>query len=342
MFERLRDRPGLLLPLEGHRPGLLPVVFPDEISPQSSSYVLKLTDICFRYREDSPWIVDRVSFALSRGEVFGLLGPNGAGKSTLMALISGLRQPQKGEIRRSAEVMASGGFALVPQDNAFYPMLSCRENLEFFAGVLGLKGPLLRSRMERAVTVAGLNQVMDKRAGECSGGLRRRLNLAIGLVGDPQLLLLDEPTTGVDPQSRNFLLDAVLALRGEGKTIIYTSHYMEEVQRVSDRVAIIDHGRLLCCGELGELLAESGSAPKLHVRTQRTPTVGERAVLTADCGLEADDVDGWLVFSGPESGRFEDVLASLRRLGLETVGVQSGCRNLEDLFLKHTHRSLRD
>lgn len=288
-------------------------------------------------------MLDRVSFGLKRGEVFGLLGPNGAGKSTLMALISGLRRPQAGLIRRAPEVEARGGFALVPQDNAFYPMLSCRENLEFFAGVLGLRGEILRARLEMAVEAAGLGQVLARRAGECSGGLRRRLNLAIGLVGDPQLLLLDEPTTGVDPQSRGFLLDAVLALRRRGKTIIYTSHYMEEVQRVSDRVGILDHGRMLCCGPLGELLAEAAAgAPVLQVRTRRAPTAAERGVLTKECGLMAEDVDGWLNFASPAETGPEGVLATLRRLGLEVTAMQAGCRNLEDLFLRLTHRSLRD
>jgi ABC-2 type transport system ATP-binding protein len=305
--------------------------------------VLQLTDICYRYRPDAAWVLDRVSFGLRRGEVFGLLGPNGAGKSTLMALISGLRRPQTGEIRRAPEVEARGGFALVPQDNAFYPMLSCRENLEFFAGVLGLRGELLKARLAMAVEAAGLGQVLERRAGECSGGLRRRLNLGIGLVGDPQLLLLDEPTTGVDPQSRGFLLDAVLALRRRGKTIIYTSHYMEEVQRVSDRVGILDQGRMLCCGTLAELLAESGAgAPVLQVRTRREPSAAERAILAAECGLAAEDTDGCLSFATPQEAGAERALATLRRLGLEVVAMQAGCRNLEDLFLRLTHRSLRD
>jgi ABC-2 type transport system ATP-binding protein len=275
--------------------------------------VLHLTDIRYRYRPGAAWALDGVSLDVARGEVLGLLGPNGAGKSTLMALVSGLRRPQEGVIRRAAEVEARGGFAWVPQDNAFYPMLSCAENLEFFAGVL-----------------------------ECSGGLRRRLNLAIGLVGDPQLLLLDEPTTGVDPQSRNFLLEAVLELRRRGKTILYTSHYMEEVQRVSDRVAIIDHGRLLRLGALGELLAEG--APRLRVRTRRAPTPGERATLAAECGLEADaeGAEGWLGFGLGGGRRPEDVLGRLRALGLEATGIQAGCRNLEELFLNLTRRSLRD
>src|SRR5271165_4625583 len=201
----------------------------DDHLPSDRALVLKLHDLRFRYAADAPWAVDGVSFELRRGEILGLLGPNGAGKTTLMALISGLKRPQQGEIRRAPDVAARGGFALVPQDHAFYPMLTCRENLEFFAGVLGLGGPIGRERIDSAIAVAGLRAVARQRASRCSGGLKRRLNLAIGLVGDPQLLLLDEPTVGVDPQSRAFLLETVRSLRTRGKTVVYTSHYMEEV-----------------------------------------------------------------------------------------------------------------
>ncbi len=261
-----------------------------------------------------------------------------------MSLVGGLRRPQAGEIRRAPEVEARGGFAWVPQENAFYPMLSCRENLEFFAGVLGLEGTVREERIRTAAEAGGLTQVLAKRAGECSGGLRRRLNLAIGLVGDPQLLLLDEPTTGVDPQSRDFLLEAVRALRRQGKTVIYTSHYMEEVQRVSDRVGILDHGRMLCCGPLADLLATAAGAPVLQVRTRRAPDAAERAALAEEYGLAGEDADGWLNFATASDGQpgTERVLAALRRLGLEVVALQMGCRNLEDLFLRLTHRSLRD
>jgi ABC-2 type transport system ATP-binding protein len=234
-----------------------------------------------------------------------------------------------------------GGFALVPQEHAFYPMLTCRENLEFFGGVLGLKGAVRRSRIDASIAATGLEQVAGKRASECSGGVKRRLNLAIGLVGDPRLLLLDEPTVGVDPHSRAFLLEVVQALRTQGKTIVYASHYMEEVQQVGDRVAIIDHGRLLCCGTLDELLTQT--QVRLSVRTNHPPTPELHAQLVAECGLEtAADEPGWLNFAVPPGQAVEDVLRSLRAYGLQVTSFQYGCRHLEDVFLKLTHRSLRD
>lgn len=303
--------------------------------------MLQLTDVCFRYRTSAPLAVDRVSLHLKPGEIYGLLGPNGAGKTTLMALISGLRRPQQGMIQRASEVAALGGFALVPQEYAFYPMLTCRENLDFFGGVLGLKGIVRRSRMDAAIAATGLEQVADKRTSECSGGLKRRLNLAIGLVGDPRLLLLDEPTVGVDPQSRAFLLGVVQALRSQGKTIVYASHYMEEVQQVSDRVGIIDHGRLLCSGTLDELLTQT--QVRLSVRTQQPPAAKLHARLMEQFGLEtAADEPGWLSFVVSPGRAVEDVLRDLRAQGLQITSFQYGCRHLEDVFLKLTHRHLRD
>jgi ABC-2 type transport system ATP-binding protein len=249
--------------------------------------------------------------------------------------------PQQGTLRRAPEVAARGGFALVPQEYAFYPMLTCRENIEFFAGVLGLKGVVRRSRVDAAIAATGLEQVAGKRASECSGGLKRRLNLAIGLVGEPRLLLLDEPTVGVDPQSRAFLLEVVQTLRAQGKTIVYASHYMEEVQQVGDRVAIIDHGRLLCCGTLDELLTQT--QVRLSVRTQRPPAPEMHARLVAEFGLEtAAEEPGWLSFVVPVGRAVEDVLRDLRALGLQVTSFQYGCRHLEDVFLKLTHRHLRD
>jgi ABC-2 type transport system ATP-binding protein len=304
--------------------------------------VISLVDVHFRYRAGLPWVVEGVSFALKRGEVFGLLGPNGAGKTTLMALIAGLLRAQGGRIERDAEAGARGGFALVPQEHAFYPMLSCRENLEFFAGVLGLHGALKRERVRAAVEAAGLAQVANRRVSECSGGLKRRLNLAIGLVGDPGLLLLDEPTAGVDPQSRAFLLDAVRGLRARGKTVIYTSHYMEEAQAVSDRVAIIDHGRLLCCGTLAELLSDARG--RLWVRVAEGLPGGAREGLAAMGLLGGGDGGGagWLEFEAGAEDAVERVLGELRRRGARVLGVQFGNRHLEDVFLRLTHRSLRD
>lgn len=227
--------------------------------------MLQIADIRFRYDADTPWAVDGVTFSVGAGEVFGLLGPNGAGKTTLMSLIAGLLASQSGSITRAPAASARGAFALVPQELAFYPMLTCRENLEFFAGVLGLRGAAKRARIDAALDATGLAQFAGKRAAHCSGGMKRRLNLAIGLVGDPQLLLLDEPTVGVDAQSRAFLLDAVRRLRAQGRAIIYTTHYMDEAQAVCDRVAIIDGGRVLRRGSLAELLAGADGQPSRNL-----------------------------------------------------------------------------
>jgi ABC-2 type transport system ATP-binding protein len=305
--------------------------------------MLRLADIRFRYNAGAPWAVGGVTFSIGRGEVFGLLGPNGAGKTTLMSLIAGLFTPQDGTITRAPEADARGAFALVPQEHAFYPMLTCRENLEFFAGVLGLRGTLKRTRVESAMSATGLAQFAGKRAAQCSGGMKRRLNLAIGLTGDPQLLLLDEPTVGVDPQSRAFLLDTVRNLRGQGRTVIYTSHYMDEVQAVCDRVAIIDHGRVLCCDSLAGLLADTHG--RLCVRVAERPPDAICDELAEHWGLDkqaAGEGAGWLVFAMPPGRAPDAVLAVLRRYNLKITGVQFGSRHLEDVFLRLTHRSLRD
>jgi ABC-2 type transport system ATP-binding protein len=330
--------------------------------------MLQLANIHFRYRDATPWTVHDLTLSVAQGEVCGLLGPNGAGKTTLMSLAAGLLAPQQGRITRAAAVQARGGLALVPQEYAFYPMLSCRENLDFFAGVLGLGGTQRRQRIAAAIAATGLERVATKRASECSGGLKRRLNLAIALVGEPRLLLLDEPTVGVDPQSRAFLLDAVRRLRAEGRAIIYASHYMDEVQAVSDRIAILDQGKLLCYGALNEMLADVHG--RLHVRLPRMLTAGERAELTAEWGLEdnagkdggsddggADDNggagasadagaadNGDIVFHIPADGprTADGVLAALRQRGLRPVNIQYGSRHLEDVFLNLTNRTLRD
>ncbi|HLP07975.1 MAG TPA: ABC transporter ATP-binding protein [Opitutaceae bacterium] len=304
--------------------------------------MLRLNDVRYRYRADAPWAVDGVSLALGRGEVLGLLGPNGAGKSTLMALVAGLRRPQAGAVELAEPAAVRGGFALVPQEYAFYPMLTCRENLEFFAGVLGLDGERARARIAAALAAVGLDAVAERRAAECSGGLKRRLNLAIGLVGDPQLLLLDEPTVGVDPQSRAFLLETVRRLRAEGRAIIYASHYMEEVQAIGDRVAVIDHGRVLTCGPLADLLA--GATANVEVRVARAPDAALRARLAAECGLAAGSIgdDGWLEFALPAERLLEELLRDVRALAGPIVAVRHGCRDLEELFLQLTHHSLRD
>ena len=216
--------------------------------------------------------VDGLSLAVRPGEVFGLLGPNGAGKSTAVALSVGLIAPDAGRIAidgagdpRLPAVRARIGVA--PQALAVYDLLSGAENLRFFGEIYGLRGGRLSERVRWALDFVGLTERGADRAGEYSGGMKRRLNLAAALVHDPQLVLLDEPTVGVDPQSRNAIFDNIEALNREGRTVIYTTHYMEEAERLCDRIAIIDGGRLLALGTLDELMAAPGGPPTLVVRT---------------------------------------------------------------------------
>ena len=232
--------------------------------------MLSIEGISFRYAGGDEPVLRELSISVPSGGIFGLLGPNGAGKTTLISILAGQLRAASGRITvddtpleelRRREPASLG---LVPQEFAFYPMLTCAENLRFFGAVQGLAGARLRERVDSVANFARIVNVMPRRAGELSGGLRRRLNLAIGLLTEPRILLLDEPTVGVDPQSRSFLLDSIRALAGEGRTILYTSHYMEEVEAICDHVAIIDAGRVLREGALEDLLRDDAAVVRVR------------------------------------------------------------------------------
>lgn len=222
--------------------------------------MIEIRDLRFRYPGATRDALAGLTLHVREGSLFGLLGPNGSGKTTLISLLTGLLQASAGEARIGGELLPGGAraaqamSALVPQDYAFYPRLTVMENLRCFGGVLGLQGAELKSRSEEAISVAGLQDFLPKRAEHLSGGLKRRLNLAIGLLNRPRLLFLDEPTVGIDPQSRAFILEAIKRLNAEGATVIYTSHYMDEVQQLCDSIGVLDEGRLLAQGSLDELL----------------------------------------------------------------------------------------
>jgi ABC-2 type transport system ATP-binding protein len=221
---------------------------------------LKLEGVSFRYPGGGDAALEDVTLAIPADGIFGLLGPNGAGKTTLISILAGQLHGAAGRITANEEPLEAlrrrrpGFLGIVPQEYAFYPMLTCAENLRFFGGVQGLGGARLKERVAAAAGFARIESVLARRAGALSGGLKRRLNLAIGLLGEPEILLLDEPTVGVDPQSRAFLLESIRSLAGAGRTIVYTSHYMEEVEAICDRVAILDHGRVLVSGTLSEVI----------------------------------------------------------------------------------------
>ena len=206
----------------------------------------------YRYPKQAEPALQDVSLALSRGQSVGLLGPNGSGKSTLINLLIGLRQPQSGTVRHVGDKPAV--IAWVPQEYAFYPQLTCMENLKFFANTLGLRRAEKDERVARVVRTCVLEEFADRQARHCSGGVRRRLNIAIALLQQPDVLLLDEPTVGVDPQSRSFLLEKVRELAQQGTAIVYATHYMEEASAVCSEILLLDHGRVLAHGDLNTML----------------------------------------------------------------------------------------
>jgi len=242
--------------------------------------------------------VDGLSLEVRRGEILGLLGPNGAGKSTTIHMAVGLVTPDQGTV----EVAGRGSprqpgvrrlLGVAPQALAIYEALSPEENLRFFGRVQGLSGRALAERVDWALSFSALEDRRRDRAGGLSGGMKRRLNLAAALVHDPELLMLDEPTAGVDPQSRNAILDRVVELRTLGRTVVYTTHYMEEASRICDRVAIVDHGRVLALGTVADLISSHGGDPVLVVREggveRRLPTrdpAGELARILAAGAVE--------------------------------------------------------
>jgi ABC-2 type transport system ATP-binding protein len=206
--------------------------------------LIQISNLSFRYPGADGEALKGLSLQIPAGSLFGLLGPNGSGKTTLISILCGLLPAQTGSVELDAKA------ALVPQEYAFYPRLSILENLQFFAGLQSLNP----SRISEVLKISGLEEAKGKRAEACSGGMKRRLNIAIGLLSQPSLLFLDEPTVGIDPQSRHFILQAVKRINKAGCTVVYTSHYMEEVEEICDTIGIIDQGKLLAMGSLKKLL----------------------------------------------------------------------------------------
>jgi ABC-2 type transport system ATP-binding protein len=210
--------------------------------------------------------VDEVSFSIAPGQLVGLLGPNGAGKTTTVAMIAGLLTPDHGEVLVNGERLsgdrhpAKRRIGLVPQDLALYDELSAENNLRFFGALFGLAGPILSEAIDRVLTLVGLSDRRRHRVKTFSGGMKRRLNLAAGLLHDPDILLLDEPTVGVDPQSRNAIFENLESLKARGKALLYTTHYMEEAERLADRIVVIDRGRVMADDTLEGLRARSGAS----------------------------------------------------------------------------------
>ncbi len=300
-----------------------------------------------RKRYGSFTALHEVSFQVERGELFGLLGPNGAGKTTLLSILSALSDADDGQALLDGQPIATHQLSIRrrigigPQDLALYGELTAWENLAFFGRLYGLQGPQLRQRIETVLHSIGLADRAQQRAGTFSGGMKRRLNLGIAIMHQPELLLLDEPTTGVDPQSRNHIFEQVQALNAQGMTIIYTSHYMEEVQTLCKRIAILEQGRVLACDTLPNLLRLLPS--RVHFRvSQCSPTLLERLAQLPDVRCEVAS-DQQLTLTCSDSARTViAVIAILNELHIELTGLESQEPNLERVFLHLTGHALRD
>lgn len=306
---------------------------------------VKNLEKCFGLRK----AVDGVSFAVGKGEVFGLLGPNGAGKSTTLSLICGLLKPSKGSIsvgqwNMATESQAAKAFiGVVPQEPALYPQLSARANLEFWGQLHGLSGTTLKAAVERTLQIVGLQDRARDRISNYSGGMKRRLNIAAGIVHNPKLIIMDEPTVGVDPQSRRHILDTVKNLKGEGTTVIYTSHYVEEVEDLCDRVAIMDHGRILSTGTVAELLSQAGQYQELNVSLLSPPENVQNHVKILP-GIHDAFMAGTSlrILSSSAEQTLPQVWDVLTERKLQVSEIKISKPNLESLFLKLTGRALRD
>jgi ABC-2 type transport system ATP-binding protein len=296
-------------------------------------------------------VLNAVSFSLAKGQTLGLLGPNGAGKSTLVNLICGLLKPDHGQIylegidlsqARSEPRMRIG---LVPQDIALFDELSAEENLRMFGGLYGLSGERLRQRIQAVLQLVSLADRAKEKPVNFSGGMKRRLNIAAAMLHEPELLILDEPTVGVDPQSRNAIFDALEHLKANGLALIYTSHYMEEVERLADHLVIIDHGVVIANDAPSALYAKLPIQAALHVdlHVPLSPELMQglsllQGVMNIDstahgCSLTIQLSDQSLAFS---------CLSFLHQHGQQTLHFSTAKTKLEEVFLNLTGRRLRD
>ncbi len=298
--------------------------------------------------------VDDVSFEVYQGEIFSLLGPNGAGKTTTISMLSGLLRPDNGKTAKSEiEIMglsllsdplaAKSMIGVVPQDIALYEDLTARENLTFWGRMYGLKGELLKNRVEEVLELIGLTDRSRERISKYSGGMKRRVNIGVALLHKPKVIYMDEPTVGIDPQSRRSILDGVLDLRKQGMTVLYTTHYMEEAQELSDRIAIMDHGKLIAKGSHEELIKLIGQ--KARITLTINTTAEEIAETWRACKGVSNLVieESRLIILADDSNK---VLPSLfesavqKNVRITSVDIQEP--NLETVFLHLTGRALRD
>lgn len=298
---------------------------------------------------DQPAAVKDFSLSIQAGEIFSLLGPNGAGKTTTISMLCGLLKPTGGtalidghDINADA-LAAKQAIGLIPQDIALYPTLSARQNLRFWGEMYGLSGKILSNRIEEVLEKIGLTNRADDKIQTYSGGMKRRVNIGAGLLHKPKIVFMDEPTVGIDPQSRRAILDMTKQLNAEGMAVLYTTHYMEEAQELSDRIGIMDNGELIALGTLDELTQTVGQADTVVLEINEgiegiaqtlatLPGVRQAVRKEAEITLLVDDANHQL----------PDIITTITATGAHIAGIDIQEPNLEAVFLHLTGKALRD
>ena len=290
-----------------------------------------------------------LDISIEEGTIYGLLGPNGAGKSTFINIVAGLVKADSGSLSVAGSSLpeeskkVKGRMGFVPQDLAIYEDLTAYENIAFFASLYGLKGKEKKASVESALEFVSLTDRRKDRAKAYSGGMKRRLNLACGICHEPDILFLDEPTVGIDPQSRNHILESIKILNKRGLTVIYTTHYMEEAETLCDRIGIIDYGKIIAEGTLEELQKTVSENELLFIEATGDMDALVKLVAGADGIIEAHlEENGILLKHNGQKGILDSIVRYTAETGSEIHKLESRVPNLEDVFLSMTGRTLRD
>ncbi|MDO4535420.1 MAG: ABC transporter ATP-binding protein [Clostridium perfringens] len=293
--------------------------------------------------------VNNLSFSISEGDIFGLLGPNGAGKSTTMSMICGILKPDMGSInvlgkdlfKERMSITKEIGF--VPQNIALYENYTAYENAKFFGKIYGLRGKKLEEAINKALEFTGLLEVKNKRAGEFSGGMMRRLNIACAIIHSPKLIIMDEPTVGIDPQSRNHILESVKKLNKKGATIIYTTHYMEEVESICNNIAIIDSGKIIASGTCEELKEKISDDKILNIRIENDDFINKdlfKDILgVKDIKIYENNIR---IVSDRDIYNLDEIIKVLKEKDIKILDIKFEVVDLETVFLTFTGKKLRD
>ncbi|MCX6645887.1 MAG: ABC transporter ATP-binding protein [bacterium] len=293
--------------------------------------------------------LDSVNLDVQVGETFGLLGPNGAGKSTLINIICGVLSFDSGSLeffgveRKEPTIEFKMSMGVIPQEISLYDKLSARENMEFYGRLYDLSGAVLKSKIDETLELVGLTDRQNGRISTFSGGMKRRINIACSILHSPKFILMDEPTVGIDPQSRNLIFEVIEKLHEEGVTIVYTSHYMEEVERLCQNITIIDHGKVIANGTKPELIGLIGELDTIEIEFEKEDIAADAGLLEQFKAMEPSFTDGVLSLKAQNgSDKLGAIINQLTEKGREVKRVHVREPNLENVFLHLTGKELRD